>query len=120
MSDHLDRAVEAVSRAIHEHDANASMGGVQWPEWDDLNAEGQFAYVPVAKDVLEALDEAGLLASPERDKGRAEAERLRAGIEALAEWWQRIPSDGGYEVACEDHARQALALLNPTEGDRDV
>ena len=46
----------------------------------------------------------------------AELERLRAGIEALAEWWQRDPGDGGYEVACEDHARQALALLDPTEG----
>lgn len=55
----------------------------------------------------------------ERDEARAEAERLRAGIEALADWWQRIPGDGGYEVACKDHARQALALLNPNEGDRD-
>ena len=44
--------------------------------------------------------------------------RLRAvesGVKALADWWQRSPGDGGYEVACEDHARQILALLNPTE-----
>ena len=53
----------------------------------------------------------------ERDEARAEVERLRAGIEALADEWQRIPSDGGYEAACEDHAREALALLNPTEGE---
>ena len=50
-------------------------------------------------------------------EAHAELERLRAGIEALAEWWQRDPGDGGYEVACEDHARQALALLNSTEGE---
>ena len=51
---------------------------------------------------------------------RAEVKRLRAieaGVKALAEWWQRIPGDGGYEAARKDHARQALALLNPTEGD---
>ena len=51
-----------------------------------------------------------------------EVMRLRAiesGVKALADWWQRSPGDGGYEVACEDHARQVLALLNPTEGETD-
>ena len=55
-------------------------------------------------------------------EAHAEVERLRAiesGLEALADWWQRSPGDGGYEVACEDHARQVLALLNPTEGESD-
>lgn len=75
----------------------------------------------IRERVVEEGDNATFIAHARADVPvlLAEVERLRAGIEALADWWQRNPGDGGYEVACEDHAREALALLNPTEGEAD-
>ena len=55
----------------------------------------------------------------------AEVERLRAGIEALAESfeedvdWSSGRGDYGDNAAYEACARRARALLNPNEGDRD-
>lgn len=48
---------DVIGRAIHEHDANASMSGVDWPTWDELGDEGRAAYRQVADDVLDALRE---------------------------------------------------------------
>lgn len=52
-------ARDVIGRAIHEHDANACMGGVEWPTWDDLDDEGRAAYEPVGDAVLDALTDAG-------------------------------------------------------------
>lgn len=46
-----------IGRAIHEHDANASMSGVEWPTWDELGDEGRAAYRQVVDDILDALRE---------------------------------------------------------------
>lgn len=56
-----------VARAIHEHDANASMSGEPWPTWNELYVEGREAYAYVGEAVAQALDAAGWLATPERD-----------------------------------------------------
>ena len=48
-------ARDVIGRAIHEHDANASMGGVEWPTWDELDDENRLAYRPVCDAVLDAL-----------------------------------------------------------------
>ena len=59
----------------------------------------------------------------ERDEARAEVERLRAGIEALAESfeedvdWSSGRGDYGDNAAYEACARRARALLNPSEGE---
>ena len=117
MSDHLDRAVEAVSRAIHEEDANASMSGVPWPEWDDLDTEGRLAYVPVAEGVLEALDAAGLLVSPEHDAAVAALPLPGDGCSCTP---HEQDAGGGYteylleyEPACPEHSEH---LWDPTQG----
>ena len=59
----------------------------------------------------------------ERDKARAEVDRLRAGLEALAESfeedvdWSSGRGDYGDNAAYEACARRARDLLNPTEGE---
>ena len=108
MNDHLDHAAE-----------------VLWASVDDKGIRGRL-FREDCDYLARALDEAGLLASPERD---AEVERLRTGIEKLT---RRVYDHTPDCVRARESAwllwhpdcgrcwQDVLhALLNPTEGETD-
>ena len=96
------------------------------PVLDGLQQLGDVLRLPLGSQITgpEALTAAARLIR-ERDELRAEVERLRAGIEALAESfeedvdWSSGRGDYGDNAAYEACARRAHALLNPTEGEND-
>ena len=97
------------------------------PVLDGLQELGDVLRLPLGSQITgpEALTAAARL-TRERDELRAEVERLRAGIEALAESfeedvdWSSGRGDYGDNAAYEACARRARALLNPTEGETDA
>lgn len=123
-------AQDVIGRAIHEHDANASMGGVEWPTWDELDDEGRAAYESVGEAILDALTAAGYaivkLPEPSRTYGNREAkwtDRSSFSEPGYLKWSVGV-TEGGIPFAsarrgdgflrsraAADHAAFAAAIL---------
>lgn len=90
-ADHIDRAAEVLGDALGSSYSHA-----------------------VCRLLARRLDAAGLLASPDL---LAEVDRLRrieAGVEAIADEWER--DDPWSDLDRSEEGRTVRALLNPTEG----
>ena len=97
MSDHLDRAIEVIAAQMH---------GLTTPS--------------MCRGIARALEEAGLLVTPERVAAQAEVERLRSAADSLLEKaFERganghVPAVNVVEISGAFGDRPAL---NPTEGE---
>ncbi|UTN92986.1 hypothetical protein SEA_FINKLE_72 [Gordonia phage Finkle] len=110
-------AQDVIGRAIHEHDANASMGGVEWPTWDELDDEGRAAYESVGEAVLDALTAAGfaVVKLPEPDH---RCDRDSAWITPGDEYYQ-VDYDRRTGVYVSDRTTttgQVFGPVTPSEG----